>query len=197
MGKRFDYLIDCYFFSGWQYEAGGDIETDPHEEFIKQIDCFCQKESGETIKELMHELPEISEEEKFKALAKEANLLPEAFYVSLCNRLAMGLQSKQLPSKAREIELPADTKRVETGAVRFKWPDGNSDWKALHIRGDCAFGYAMAIRGIKQFIDSLPEETKKEAGFYLHMNMSQLVDLHDLIANEVCETKILPDLKEA
>ena len=40
-------------------------------------------------------------------------------------------------------QLPAVTERVETGAIQF-----GDDWPGVFIRGDMAFGYAMALEAV-------------------------------------------------
>ena len=55
--------------------------------------------------------------------------------------------------------LPEQHKRVETGVTQF-----GDDWSGVFIRGDCAFGYAMYLRG---FINNEKDEISKAGVFGL------------------------------
>ncbi len=40
------------------------------------------------------------------------------------------------------------TERIETGAVKFAWLNGGSDWPGLFVRGDDCVALAFAIRHV-------------------------------------------------
>lgn len=82
-------------------------------------------------------------------------------------------------AEVRSLPEPADgLGRVETGAVEF----GN-DWPGLFVRGDDAFGLAMSVTAVEDFVRSLPGEYQRDARIVIYLG--QLSRLKQQILSDV------------
>lgn len=55
--------------------------------------------------------------------------------------------------RQRVRELPAQKKRVETGAIRF-----GDDWPGLFVRGDDCMGLVASLSALDSWLKTLPKE---------------------------------------
>jgi len=52
-------------------------------------------------------------------------------------------------STTRVLKLSSKEERVETGLIKFSYGK-REDWTGIFLRGDSAFGYAMALKQFKE-----------------------------------------------
>jgi hypothetical protein len=60
-----------------------------------------------------------------------------------------------MPQKIKISEMEGN--RVETGGVEFTYPNGNTDWPGMFIRGDNMFAICMSLDGLRREIEKVPD----------------------------------------
>lgn len=84
--------------------------------------------------------------------------------------------------------------RVESGAVKFQYKSGESDWTGLFLRGDDSFGHALAIGTVCQFIKEQCEKENMKMKTELFFALKQLAGVADDIhANVVMGERIVKE----